>query len=145
MAICFRCHAGEVREGGLDLEKLETDLQNPRFVAKWVRVFDRSASGGEMTPEKKRRPNSAKLQSFLDRFRGILNEADGGHRHARLLRLNRVEYENTVRDLFGIRRDFIDSLPADSKAQGFDTIGDVLSISTERFASGFNLTRLSLT
>ncbi len=127
---CFRCHAGESPEGGLDLEKLETDLENHEVVEKWIRVFDR-VSDGEMPPKPSPRPNAAMLQSFLDRLSALLTEADGGRRHVRFRRLNRVEYENTVRDLFGIRVDLKDSLPADPKSQGFDTVGDVLSISTE--------------
>ena len=128
---CFRCHAGETHEGGLDLEKLETDLLNPDLVSKWVRVFDRVANG-EMPPEQKLRPSSEKSQSFLDRLGEILTAADGIRQHSTRRRLNRIEYENTVRDLFGVRVDLKDSLPSDPKAQGFDTVGDVLSISAEQ-------------
>ena len=128
---CFRCHAGETYEGGLNLENLETDLKNPDHVAKWIRIFDR-VSNGEMPPEQKHRPKPETSQSFLDQLGEILTLADGSRRHPRIRRLNRVEYENTVRDLFGIRVDLKDSLPADPKSQGFDNIGDVLSISTEQ-------------
>jgi len=44
-------------------------------------------------------------------------------------RLNRVEYANSLRDLFGIEFPFTDELPADGQAGGFDTIGDALSLS----------------
>ena len=128
---CFGCHAGEVHEGGLDLEKLDTDLRDPEVVAKWVRVFDRM-SQGEMPPKNNPRPKAAAIGSLLNRLGVILTEADGSQRHSRLRRLNRVEYENTVRDLFGIRVELKDSLPADPMAQGLDTVGDVLSISTEQ-------------
>ena len=53
-------------------------------------------------------------------------------------RLNRNEYTNTIRDLLGVRfraeRDF----PVDDSADGFDNIGDVLTVSPllmERYMS----------
>ena len=42
-------------------------------------------------------------------------------------RLNRVEYENTIRDLFGLTLGFDDTLPADgSGGEGFDNNGETL-------------------
>ena len=44
-------------------------------------------------------------------------------------RLNRVEYNNTVRDLLGTTQTPADDFPADDRGYGFDNIADVLSIS----------------
>src|SRR5204862_7738177 len=44
-------------------------------------------------------------------------------------RLNRVEYRNTVRDLMGVTYDTNAEFPPDDTGHGFDTIGDVLSLS----------------
>ena len=44
-------------------------------------------------------------------------------------RLNRVEYNNTVRDLLGITLRPADEFPLDDAGYGFDNIGDVLSVS----------------
>ncbi len=44
-------------------------------------------------------------------------------------RLNRAEYNNTVRDLLGINFHPADDFPQDDSGYGFDNIGDVLSIS----------------
>jgi hypothetical protein len=46
-----------------------------------------------------------------------------------LRRLNRAEYDNTVRDLFGTAQHPADQFPADDFGLGFDNIGSVLSIS----------------
>jgi hypothetical protein len=46
-----------------------------------------------------------------------------------LHRLNRAEYNNTVRDLFGTSLAPADDFPADDHGYGFDNIADVLSIS----------------
>ena len=44
-------------------------------------------------------------------------------------RLNRVEYRNTVRDLTGFDFKAEEEFPPDDTGYGFDTIGDVLSVS----------------
>ena len=44
-------------------------------------------------------------------------------------RLNRVEYNNTVRDLLGVDLHPADDFPQDDSGYGFDNIGDVLSLS----------------
>src|SRR5262249_19009088 len=43
-------------------------------------------------------------------------------------RLNRAEYNNTIRDLVGIDFQPADDFPADDVGYGFDNIGDVLSL-----------------
>jgi hypothetical protein len=48
-----------------------------------------------------------------------------------LRRLNRVEYNNTVRDLLGTSLRPADKLPADETADNFDTIGGVLGLSLQ--------------
>ena len=47
-----------------------------------------------------------------------------------LRRLNRVEYENTVRDLLGVQVELRDLLPPDSMADGFDNVGAALHTSS---------------
>src|SRR5688572_5965278 len=47
-----------------------------------------------------------------------------------LRRLNRVEYENTVRDLLGIQTELKELLPLDTSADGFDNIGAALHTSS---------------
>ena len=44
-------------------------------------------------------------------------------------RLNRVEYAHTIQDLFGVEFNVTDNFPPDDTGYGFDTIGDVLTIS----------------
>ena len=43
-------------------------------------------------------------------------------------RLNRAEYNNTIRDLVGVDFSPADDFPADDSGHGFDNIGDVLSL-----------------
>src|SRR6185503_5699074 len=45
-----------------------------------------------------------------------------------LRRLNRTEYNNTIRDLVGVSFQPADDFPADDIGYGFDNIGDVLTL-----------------
>ena len=44
-------------------------------------------------------------------------------------RLNRTEYNNTVRELMSIDFDAAEDFPSDDVGHGFDNIGDVLTMS----------------
>lgn len=52
-----------------------------------------------------------------------------------LRRLNKSDYNNTVRDLLGTTLRPADRLPSDDTAEGFDTIGEVLSLSLQHLES----------
>ena len=49
--------------------------------------------------------------------------------HVTIRRLNRAEYNNTIRDLVGIGLKPADDFPSDDVGNGFDNMGDVLSLS----------------
>lgn len=127
---CVECHDETAKKGGLDLESLSRDPTDAESLRRWVRVFDRVQSG-EMPPKKKPRPDVAALSAFLTALEGPLVTADRAQREVVHRRLNRTEYENTVRDLFLVRAEVAAMLPEDGKAHGFDNIGEALSSSTE--------------
>lgn len=59
-----------------------------------------------------------------------------------LRRLNRFEYQNTVRDLLGVNVDFQELLPMDNSADGFDNVGESLHVSSflmERYLEAANI------
>lgn len=128
---CISCHSGEKPAGGLDLGKLGTNLDNADLLRHWVLVHDRVAAS-EMPPKDEPRPAAKETQEFLSNLASKLSSADKQRRRSGLRRLNRVEYENTIRDLFEIRVDVKDMLPQDPSAHGFDTVGEVLAISPEQ-------------
>lgn len=55
--------------------------------------------------------------------------ADGDPGRVTLHRLNRAEYDNTVRDLFGTKLRPARDFPADDQGYGYDNIADVLTMS----------------
>ena len=125
---CTDCHDGEVKKGDLDLTTLSTEASNSAALKKWVRVFDRVAAG-EMPPAKKKQPSAEAVQDFMVALGADLVRKSDDEKGTVLRRLNRQEYQNTLRDLLGVPVNVIDTLPEDGRAHGFDNIGEALSIS----------------
>jgi hypothetical protein len=81
-----------------------------------------------MPPAGRPRPDPAKLEAFLVwAERAAAGPPNPGR--VTLRRLNRAEYNNTIHDLVGIEYSPADDFPADDTGDGFDTIGEVLSVS----------------
>ena len=87
---------------------------------------------GEMPPQERPRPSVQETDAFLRSCRTsspvptAAAKRDPGR--VTMRRLNRVEYNNTIRDLLGVVFD-ANELPQDDVGYGFDNIGDVLTIS----------------
>ena len=59
-------------------------------------------------------------------------------------RLNRDEYQNTLRDLLGVEKDYRPLLPEDGRALGFDKVGSALSVSAEHLQAYMTVAREAL-
>ena len=131
---CTKCHDEDTKKGNLDLTALKPDYSDPEIFAKWVKVHDRIQSG-DMPPKKeKKRPAAEDIKAVTGTLAHSLIEAERTQldvaNRTGIRRLTRVEYENTVRDLFsldGIGLQMM--LPSDGSAHGFDTNADALDIS----------------
>ena len=128
---CVACHNSELRTGGIDFggyAHAEAALLDSTV---WDRAIQMLRA--EMMPPKGLpRPPRSEVDRLVRWFEGQEDAAaahveDPGRVTAR--RLNRQEYNNTVRDLVGIDFRPADSFPADDSGYGFDNIGDVLSLS----------------
>ncbi len=129
---CVECHEGADAKGGLDLAGLAFDAKS--FGA-WVKVHDR-VRDGEMPPPKKARPDAT---SFLKGLGERLAEADRAQEavegRSTWRRLNRYEYENSLRDLFRIPwLQIKELLPEDGEAHRFNKVGDALDVSHVQMA-----------
>ena len=131
---CFDCHSGDTPQAGLNLKTYSVDLADADVRQRSVHLFDRVANG-EMPPKSADHPDAESKSKFLQLLGDSLTDADLVNREVVLRRLNRKEYENTVRDLFGIHVDVQAVLPDDSAEQGFDTIGSDLSVSAEQIVT----------
>src|SRR5438876_8339437 len=130
---CYLCHNAQLKSGGLNLEAYKTAASIAQNRETWEKVIHK-LQAGEMPPKGRPRPNEAELKAVIGWIESEFARADQmmkpdpGRVTAR--RLNRAEYNNTVRDLLGVNFRPADDFPQDDSGYGFDTIGDVLSLST---------------
>ncbi|MCM3873170.1 MAG: DUF1592 domain-containing protein [Pyrinomonadaceae bacterium] len=129
---CYECHNATRKAGGMDLRLLGTADSIAPHRATWENVV-RKVSNGEMPPESRPVPNEGELQAAMgwlknefERLNKLVVPAAG---RVTARRLNRAEYNNTVRDLLGVDSNPADAFPQDDSGYGFDNIGDVLSLS----------------
>jgi len=131
-ANCYVCHSAQLKSGGVNLEAYQTAASVTQEREKWELILEKLRTG-EMPPKPRPRPNEAELKTVIAWIEGEFARADRlikpdpGRVTAR--RLNRAEYNNTVRDLLGVNFRPADDFPQDDAGYGFDNIGDVLSLS----------------
>ncbi len=129
-AHCLDCHGDAEGDGGLDLSTLSTELSDAEVMRRWTLVHDR-ITNGEMPPKDQPRPPAAESSKLLAVLSEALVAADRNRNDVVLRRLNRTEYENTVRDLFGVFVMVKQALPQDTSTAGFDNVGEGLAVSAE--------------
>ena len=138
---CIACHNGKLASGGISFEAYLTTTASAalRDREQWELVVQKLRAG-EMPPKGIARPPADQIaapvtwiESSYSRI-DLDTPPDPGRVTAH--RLNRYEYNNTVRDLLGLDLHASDDFPVDPYGYGFDNIGDVLSLSpvlTEKY------------
>jgi hypothetical protein len=118
----------------------------------WERVIAKLRAGS-MPPPGSPRPTAETYHSVASSIENDIDRAWAAHpnpgRINAVHRLNRAEFNNSIRDLFSLDVDVKPLLPGDETADGsFDNFGDVLSISRahiERYMSvARQVTRLAM-
>ena len=131
-SFCADCHQGELAEGGFDVASLTGPMSQRATFDRLVRFYDRVAQK-EMPPEDAMQPDKVERQRALTVLKRALvsheREIEKQVGRTILRRLNRVEYENTVRDLLHIDIDLQNLLPDDTPLYGFDTVAEGLRFS----------------
>ena len=131
---CTDCHGGAKPKGDLSLEFAD-GREVERRLREDHRLFERIADRirlGEMPPKKKRQPSVAEksvLLTWIDQELVAVLGARPFGQVARVRRLTRVEYANTIRDLFHFDGFKAEDLPPDDIGYGFDNIADLLTVS----------------
>jgi mono/diheme cytochrome c family protein len=133
---CAECHTaapdGNEPEGGVTLALPADDAGLLAQRSLWETALRRVESG-EMPPQDRPRPSPSDAEAFVEAIRERFDEADlrapPDPGRVTMRRLNRVEYRNTIRDLVGVDFDPTADFPSDEIGHGFDTIGDVLTLS----------------
>jgi hypothetical protein len=134
---CIDCHGPDAQQGGLRLDALSLDAAKVGQSADALRVLlllhDR-VRDGEMPPRDVEQPSTGERQKFLAALAPVIIDAEkqaaGGARRTTIRRMNRVEYENTLRDLFSLPSLRVkELLPEDGREHGFDKVAGALDIS----------------
>jgi hypothetical protein len=146
---CSECHNTTDWAGGLALNILDP-VHVSEDAESWEKVV-RKLRAGMMPPPGKKRPSrkdaeaiAAVLETRLDEEAGKAAATNasvvGGGAHGALgvgvpgpapalHRLNRTEYANAIRDIFGMPLDVSGLLPPDDSSNGFDNVASGLGIS----------------
>jgi len=127
---CVGCHNQRLKTAKLELDRL--DLTHPEKDAlTWERAI-RKLRGGMMPPPGAAKPTAAEVNSLATYLEDTLDKAGAANPNpgsVRIHRLNRAEYANAARDLFGIDVDPATLLPTDDISDGFDNIARALKVS----------------
>jgi len=130
---CLRCHGAKRANAGLRLDQLTTDFNAPNVAERWKEVVD-MINLGTMPPEDEPRPTPDEFEPVVSWINSGLRDAERAARNAGgripMRRLNRIEFTNSVRDLFHMDPEvlapLVEELPGDGKAEGFDRLGVAL-------------------
>jgi hypothetical protein len=137
---CTECHGDKVKKSGLSLLSYRDEAAVLKDRAVWKTALTMVLSG-EMPPEKKPRPDPAEVAAFTRSVEALFEKGDrtakakgengagNGAGRVAMHRLNRNEYNNTVRDLLSIDFNAAEDFPVDEVGHGFDNISDVQWIS----------------
>lgn len=128
---CADCHSGEEPEASISLAGFTSE----RAMLKQRKLFERIKDlieQGVMPPANAEQPTAAEKEPVLAYLQHALYYIDCSQGvdpgRVTIRRLNRTEYNNTVRDLVGVNFKPAADFPADDVGYGFDNIGDVLSL-----------------
>ncbi len=127
---CYECHGDGMARGKLAFDEL-SDADIASRTDLWFTAL-KNLRADIMPPAGKPHPTPAEEKRIADWIKysafGI-DRADPDPGRVTIRRLNRVEYGRTVRSLLGVDFPSEAEFPPDDTGNGFDNMGDVLSIS----------------
>jgi hypothetical protein len=128
---CTACHGRTRPKGSLELSTVPGDAEVRSRRRVWERVRE-YVEGGIMPPEDRPQPTADESARLTAWIKAALERDNcgrpGNPGRVTIRRLNRAEYNNTIRDLVGVDYRPADDFPSDDVGYGFDNIGDVLSL-----------------
>jgi len=123
---CYKCHGNGKKKGNLALDDVVA-LQDQKT---WRHVLENMRTG-EMPPDEEKQPTLEEREKVMKWIDVAVFAVDPDHPdpgRVTIHRLNRAEYNNTIRDLIGVDFQPADDFPADDSGYGFDNIGDSLTL-----------------
>jgi len=127
---CYDCHGFGTSKGGITLDEFTAESIGDHEL--WVRLL-RNTRTHIMPPiEEEFLPTDEereRLATWIKSGPFGIDPKNPDPGRVTVQRLNRVEYQNTIRELVGVDFDTADAFPADDSGEGFDNIGDILTLS----------------
>ena len=127
---CYRCHGPQTQTAGIDLATLAAERPLVRNRETWTRVIEALEEGkmpppgAPPLPAEVRRRMAALLHRDIDEFDYSTIDDPG---FESLRRLTHTEYDNTVRDLFGVDLNVTDRFPDElTGSSGFENSSNTL-------------------
>jgi hypothetical protein len=128
---CIGCHGGERPRGRVGLDKYKDNQSLAKNHELGERLL-KALRAGDMPPKSKPKPSTQEMELLTRWLEEKILKVDCSlvqdPGRVTIRRLNRNEYNNTIRDLLGVHFQPADDFPADDIGYGFDNIGDVLSL-----------------
>lgn len=127
---CVDCHNETDYTGGLSIE-----YASPDFVHEEGEIWEKAIkklTTGQMPPLGEEQPSPEQRQTFIASLKATLDQEaqENPNPGAPVLpRLNRTEYQNSIRDLLALDIDASTMLISDDSAEGFDNMSTALQIS----------------
>ncbi len=128
---CYDCHGDGAHKGGLALDSYRTPAAIRADIKAWETVLHHVRSR-EMPPDDSAdQPTDEQREQIGRWLEEELYHFDPSHPDPGrivLRRMNRAEYNASIRDLVGVDFKATSDFPPDDSGYGFDNIGDVLSL-----------------
>jgi hypothetical protein len=131
-AHCVDCHSGDKPAAQLRLNEAPDQPQLLSNHLQWFRVLEQVEYGA--MPPKDATPLSPRDRETLrmwvrDDLTQLVITRQKSEGRSSLRRLSRVEYANTVQDIFGIRPPVMRTMPGDGRVDGFEKASKALPFS----------------
>ena len=130
---CVECHGNKKAKADLNMDVFQSEKDVSKKFRTWGHIVE-FIELGEMPPEKSKQPTLEERDKVLAAINGILYEealrgaGDPGIVLPR--RLSKVEFDNSVSDLIGVRVHTTANFPPDpAGGEGFDNTGEALGMS----------------
>jgi hypothetical protein len=126
---CSECHSTADPQADLDCDALTPDWSQVRQREQWAEIVN-VLNSHQMPPRDAVQPDPQEVSEVVDWITAQARrhrEQEGGAQRV-LRRLNRLEYQNTLRDLLGVNVD-VSGFPQDAATAGFDNNGQSLTLS----------------
>jgi hypothetical protein len=144
---CADCHMKGNAEAGIVLDRYENQAAAVQDARTWLRVRD-ALQGRIMPPAEETQPSleeSDRIIAWIETdFLAAECRKQVSSAPVVIRRLNRQEYNNTIRDLFGLDLHLADTFPADDIGFGFDNVGSALNTSPVHIEKYLDAAELAL-